>query len=137
MPYNLLIRYICEIGLLTAVTVSHVGGKCCIILARLDLEEIFCDVDDFYQVWERFGTTLPQLPHDGKMKQYNSKLSISEVITITIAFHGSGFGLLRNFISCKFYPTGVVRFPIWSATPAVLLRFLRRETRRARTAIWN
>jgi hypothetical protein len=58
-----------------------------IILARLDLEEIFCDVDDFYQVWERFGTTLPQLPHDAKMKQYNSKLSISEVMTITIAFH--------------------------------------------------
>jgi hypothetical protein len=33
-----------------------------IILSRLDLAEIFGDVDDFYQVWERFGTALPQLP---------------------------------------------------------------------------
>jgi hypothetical protein len=53
-----------------------------IILDRLDLEEIFWDVDDFCQVWERFGTKLPQLAHDGEMKQYNSKLSISEVQSV-------------------------------------------------------
>jgi hypothetical protein len=85
-----------------------------IILARLDLEEIFCDVDDFYQVWERFGTTLPQLPHDGEMKQYNSrlvrfhgretrperirKLSISEVMTITIAFHALRFSDFQRIL---------------------------------------
>ena len=68
-----------------------------IILSRLDLAEIFCDVDDFYQVWERFGTALPQLPPDGEMKRSNSKLSISEVMTIVIAFHGSGFGTFKEF----------------------------------------
>jgi hypothetical protein len=68
-----------------------------IILSRLDLDEIFCDVDDFYQVWERFGTARPQLPADGEMKQYNSKLSISEVMTIVIAFHGSGFRTFKEF----------------------------------------
>ena len=52
-----------------------------IILSRLDLAEIFCDVDDFYQVWEWFGTARPQLPPDGQIKQYNSKLSIREVMT--------------------------------------------------------
>ncbi len=58
-----------------------------IILARLDLEEIYCDVDDFYQVWERWGSVLPKLPYEGKAKQYKSKLSISEVMTIMIAFN--------------------------------------------------
>ena len=82
-----------------------------IILARLDLEEIFCDVDDFYQVWERFGTTMPQLPHDGKMKQYNSKLSISEVITITIAFHGSGFRTFKEFYKLQVLPHWGCAFP--------------------------
>lgn len=82
-----------------------------IILARLDLEEIFCDVDDFYQVWERFGTTLPQLPHDGEMKQYNSKLSISEVMTITIAFHGSGFRTFKEFYKLQVLPHWGCAFP--------------------------
>jgi Transposase DDE domain len=31
------------------------------------------------------------------MKQYNSKLSISEVMTIVIAFHGSGFRTFKEF----------------------------------------
>jgi hypothetical protein len=83
------------------------------ILSRLDLAEIFGDVDDFYQVWGRFGTALPQLPHDGEIKQYNSclvrfhgrvsrpervrKLSISEVMTIAIAFHSSGLRTFKEF----------------------------------------
>jgi hypothetical protein len=47
-------------------------------LARLDLTEIFCDVDDFYQVLERIGELTPQLPYDGEAKPYRSRLSISE-----------------------------------------------------------
>lgn len=82
-----------------------------IILARLDLEEIFCDVDDFYQVWERFGAKLPQLPHDGEMKQYNSKLSISEVMTIAIAFHGSGFRTFKEFYKLQVLPHWGCVFP--------------------------
>lgn len=82
-----------------------------IMLARLDLEEIFGDVDDFYQVWERFGTTLPQLPHDGEMKQYNSKLSISEVMTITIAFPGSGFRTFKEFYKLQVLPHWGCAFP--------------------------
>ena len=69
-----------------------------IILARLDLTEIFCDVDDFYKVWERFGAALPQLPPDGELKQYNSKLSISEVMTITIAFHALRFSDFQGIL---------------------------------------
>ncbi len=39
-----------------------------IILGRLDLEQIYCDVDDFYQIWTRFVEFLPQLPYEGKAK---------------------------------------------------------------------
>lgn len=56
-----------------------------IILARLDLSEIFYDVDDFYQVLERVGQVETKLPDDGKVKRYSSKLSISEVRTTVIA----------------------------------------------------
>ncbi len=47
-----------------------------IILVRLDLEEIYCDVDDFYQIWQQCLEFLPKLPYEGKAKQYKSKLSI-------------------------------------------------------------
>lgn len=56
-----------------------------IILVRLDLSEIFYDVDDFYQVLERVGQVETKLPNDSKVKRYSSKLSISEVTTIVIA----------------------------------------------------
>lgn len=45
-----------------------------IILARLDLSEIFCDVDDFYQVLERFGEAVPRLPYDVEVKRYKSRV---------------------------------------------------------------
>ena len=47
-------------------------------LARLDLTQIFCDIDDFYQVLNRVGEGLFKLPYDGEAKSYNSKLSLSD-----------------------------------------------------------
>jgi hypothetical protein len=35
-------------------------------LARLNLTEIFCDIDDFYQVLERVGGRFPNCPVEGK-----------------------------------------------------------------------
>jgi hypothetical protein len=49
-------------------------------LVRLDLTQIFCDIDDFYQVLNRIGEGTPKLPYDGEAKSYNSKLSLSEVM---------------------------------------------------------
>jgi hypothetical protein len=49
-------------------------------LVRLDLTQIFCDIDDFYQVLNRIGEGMPKLPYDGEAKSYNSKLSLSEVM---------------------------------------------------------
>lgn len=61
-------------------------------LARLDLTQIFCEVDDFYREFEhQCNHPIPRLPSDGQAKAYQSKLSLSEVMTIVIAFHGSGY----------------------------------------------
>jgi len=43
-----------------------------IILARLDLEEIYCDIDDFYQIWAQFVEFLP-LRGDKQVKSLASK----------------------------------------------------------------
>jgi hypothetical protein len=73
-------------------------------LARLDLPEIFCNVDDFYQVLKRVGEEVLRLPYDGEAKPYRSKLSISEVMTIMIAFHGSGFRTFKEFYTLQVLP---------------------------------
>ena len=66
-------------------------------LPRLDLTQIFCDVDDFYIAFETAcNQTLP-LPSDGEAKPYRSRLRLSEVMTIVIAFHGSGFRTFKDF----------------------------------------
>jgi hypothetical protein len=74
-------------------------------LARLNLTEIFCDIDDFYQVLERVGVAAPQLPCGGEEKKYRSKLSLSEVTTIVIAFHGSGYRTFKEFYTLQVLST--------------------------------
>jgi len=67
-------------------------------LPRLDLTQIFCDVDDCYIAFEMAcNQTLQLLPYDGEAKPYRSRLRLSEVMTIVIAFHGSGFRTFKDF----------------------------------------
>jgi hypothetical protein len=80
-------------------------------LARLNLTEIFCDMDDFYKVLARLGGSAPQLPCGGEEKQYRSKLSLSEVTTIAIAFHGSGYRTFKEFYTLQVLPSWKKAFP--------------------------
>jgi len=74
-------------------------------LQRLDLTQIFCDVDDFYQSFEVFNARhIARLPYEGQAKRYQSRLSISEVMTIVIAFHGSGYKTFKAFYTQKVRP---------------------------------
>jgi hypothetical protein len=67
-------------------------------LSRLDLTTLFCDVDDFYSDFERYcERDIPKLAYDGIAKPYRPKLSISEVMTIAIAFHSSGYRTFKDF----------------------------------------
>ena len=57
------------------------------------LEELFCSVDDFCQVFEPLWHQ--HLLHNGpKRRQRSSQMSLSEMMTIQIAFHQSAY---RNF----------------------------------------
>jgi hypothetical protein len=68
---------------------------------RVDLEKVFCDVDDFCQAFEPWWNQ--QLLQSGEVKhQKASRLSLSEVMTIIIAFHRS------NYRTFKHYYTGYV-----------------------------
>ena len=59
----------------------------------LSLEELFCDVDDFCQIFEPLWRQ--ELLSDGrKRRKRQPKLSLSEMMTIQIAFHQSSY---RNF----------------------------------------
>ena len=82
-----------------------------ISLPRLDVTQIFCDIDDFYQLFSAQQQTIPALPYDGKAKQYSSRLSLSEVMTIVIAFHGSGFRTFKDFYCCQVLPHWRSAFP--------------------------
>jgi hypothetical protein len=67
-------------------------------LARLDLTQIFCDVDNCYRDFERnCERDIHRLPWDRYSKGYWSRLSTSEVMTIVIAFHGSGYQTFKGF----------------------------------------
>lgn len=62
----------------------------------MDILTIFCQVDDFCQVFE--PKLNEQMLADGKRKRIKpSKMSRSEVMTILIAFHRSGFRNLKTF----------------------------------------
>ena len=66
-------------------------------VSRLDITRIFCDVDDFCQQWEIHCSSQKQLPSVFKNKRNFSRMSISEIMTIVIAFHGSGFRTFKDF----------------------------------------
>ncbi len=59
------------------------------IVSRLDITKIFCALDDFCQ-------QIPQLPSLPGERRCSSRISLSEVMTIAIAFHGSGFGTFKE-----------------------------------------
>jgi len=80
-------------------------------LARLDLTEVFCDVDDFCKLLEQLGNKHPQLPWAGEAKPYCSRLTISEVTTIVIAFHSSGFRTFKEFYTLQVLPLWKKAFP--------------------------
>ncbi len=67
------------------------------IVSRLDITQIFCDVDDFCQQWENLWRQVPQLPSTKGERRSSSRMHLSEVMTIVIAFHGSGYKTFKEF----------------------------------------
>lgn len=67
------------------------------IVSRLDLTQVFCDVDDFYQDFEQNYRYQFKLSTQERHKPCRSRLCVSEVMTIAIAFHGSGYKTFKEF----------------------------------------
>jgi hypothetical protein len=81
------------------------------IVSRLDVTQIFCDIDDFCQQFERHWQQHPQLPSMPGEKRSRSRMSLSEVMTIAIAFHGSGFRTFKDFYTLCVIPHWRKAFP--------------------------
>ena len=81
------------------------------ILSNFDLTQLFCDVDDFLKHWQRHQQRHPQLGTGEEVLVYRSRLSLSEVLTIVIAFHGSGYRTFKAFYTRQVLPTWRPAFP--------------------------
>ena len=60
----------------------------------MSLLELFCDVDDFCQQFQR--ETANQLPKKTGQRRRHSRLSESEIITLVIHFHHSGYRQFKD-----------------------------------------
>lgn len=81
------------------------------IVSRLDITQIFCDVDDFCSVWEKEWQQTPQLPSMKGHRRSQSRMYLSEVMTIVIAFHGSGYRTFKQFYTLQVLPGWLQAFP--------------------------
>ena len=66
-------------------------------VSRLDLTQILCDVDDFYQSFLKNKDKSQLLVSEEQLKPCYSRLCVSEVMAIVIAFHGSGYRTFKEY----------------------------------------
>lgn len=81
------------------------------IVSHLDVTQIFCEVDDFCQRFEQLMQPQLQLPAVIGEKQSQSRLQRCEIMTIVIAFHGSGFRTFKEFYTLQVLPHWRRAFP--------------------------
>lgn len=71
------------------------------MVSHLDITQIFCEVDDFCSQIEQLWGQQPQLPSFPGQRHRQSRMQMSEVMTIAIAFHGSGFRTFKDFYTLQ------------------------------------
>ncbi|YAG15418.1 hypothetical protein NSTC745_04782 [Nostoc sp. DSM 114161] len=81
------------------------------IVSRLDVTQIFCDVDDLCSSWERMWEQIPQVPSMTGERRSTSRMHLSEVMTIANAFHGSGYRTFKEFYTLHVLPGWHNAFP--------------------------
>ena len=81
------------------------------IVSRLDIPTLFWEVDDFCQTFEQAWAQQPQLPSMPGEKRSRSRMHLSEVMTIVIAFHGSGSRTFKDFYTLTVLPHWRKAFP--------------------------
>ena len=81
------------------------------IVSRLEITQVFCEVDDFCQKFERLWQQQPQLPSIKGERRRRSRMHVSEVMTIVIAFHASGYRTFKDFYTQQVLPGWRKAFP--------------------------
>lgn len=81
------------------------------IVSRLDVTTIFCEVDDFCEQFEQAWADQSQLPSLPGERRSRSRLRMSAVMTIAIAFHGSGARTFKEFYPLTVLPDWRKGFP--------------------------
>lgn len=81
------------------------------IVSRLDVTQIFCDSDDFCQQFEQMWQQQPQRTSMLGERRSQSRMQLSEVMMIVIAFHGSGFRTFKAFYTLCVRPHWQKAFP--------------------------
>jgi Transposase DDE domain len=81
------------------------------IVSHLDLVTIFCAVDDFCEQFEQAWSCQAHLPAVPGTRHYRSRMRLSEVMTILIAFHGSGMRTFKDFYTLTVLPHWKKAFP--------------------------
>jgi hypothetical protein len=71
--------------------------------SHLDLTEVFCDVDDFCQVFEPLLVQM-LLPEVCGKNVPKTRLTLSEIMTILIGFHGSRYRTFKDFYRLQVIP---------------------------------
>lgn len=82
------------------------------IKTRLDVTALFWEVDDFCQSFEGHYQNAQLLTGAEKPRYYRSRLNLSEVMTIVIAFHGSGARTFKDFYCFQVLPHWRQAFPM-------------------------
>nr|CAD5940554.1 Similar to tr/Q8YZ89/Q8YZ89 [Planktothrix pseudagardhii] len=68
--------------------------------SHLDITAIFCDVDDFCQIFEPLLEQM-LLPEVSGQTRQKTRMTLSEIMTILIGFHGSRYRTFKAFINYK------------------------------------
>jgi hypothetical protein len=72
--------------------------------SRLLFTQILGELDDVYLQWSRLWPEQKQLPSMPLEKRCRSRIWLSEVMTIALAFHGSGFRTFKEFYTLQVLP---------------------------------
>ena len=80
--------------------------------SRLDITAIFCEVDDFYIQWSKLWQQQQTSTLNAQLIcVVNRGCHEGEVMTIVIAFHGSGFKTFKEFYTLQVLPHWKKAFP--------------------------
>lgn len=65
----------------------------------MDIVSLYCEIDDFFKVFEKVWKK--HLLSNGRVRNRQARLSISEVMTILVMYHQSGYKTLKSFYLCQ------------------------------------